>query len=70
MFQTIIYAKFSQKIGFWACTDAQNHTFLYILIVSNIGMLGMYIRVFEDEKHDKACFKAPKPSCMPKFGQN
>ena len=32
-------------------------------------MLGMSIRVFEDEEHDKAGFRSPRPSLMPNFGQ-
>ena len=32
-------------------------------------MLGMKIGVFEDEEHDKACFKVLRPLCMPNLGQ-
>ena len=68
--QMFMCAKFGPKIVFWACAEAQKHGYLpYYQYNQVIVMLGMKIGVFEDEEHDKACFKALKPLYMPNLGQ-
>ena len=45
------------------------NSLVYFRFHLNIGMLGMYVGVFEDEEDDKAGFRSLRPSCMPNFGQ-
>ena len=65
-----MYATFGPKTVFWACAKAQKQGYLaYFQYHQVIGMLGMKLGVFEDEEHDKACFKVHRPLCMPNLDQ-